>query len=101
MHRARFGFPRQAQRFPARCPKNAKGHATPLSLPDRLLGAVFGFLRGGVLLLVVATVVALTPASQSQGWRASRGVQWLNVALASLKPLLHFLPDSAARLSRR
>ena len=76
-------------------------HATPLSLPDRLLGAVFGFLRGGVLLLVVATVVALTPASQSQGWRASRGVQWLNVALASLKPLLHFLPDSAARLSRR
>ena len=29
-------------------------HATPLSLPDRLLGAVFGLLRGAVLLLVVA-----------------------------------------------
>jgi membrane protein required for colicin V production len=26
-------------------------HATPLSLPDRLLGAGFGLLRGGVLLL--------------------------------------------------
>ena len=75
-------------------------HATPLSLPDRLLGAVFGLLRGGVLLLVVATVVALTPASQSQGWRASHGAQWLSVALASLKPLLQYLPTSPAHLSR-
>lgn len=75
-------------------------HATPLSLPDRLLGAVFGLLRGGVLLLVVATVVALTPASQSQGWRASHGAHWLGVALASLKPLLQYLPTSAAHLSR-
>jgi len=76
-------------------------HATPLSLPDRLLGAVFGLLRGAVLLLVVATVVAFTPASQSQGWRASYGAHWLGVALVTLKPLLHFLPDSASRLSRR
>ena len=75
-------------------------HATPLSLPDRLLGAVFGLLRGGVLLLVVATVVALTPASQSQGWRASHGAHWLGVALASLKPLLQYLPASTAHLSR-
>ena len=75
-------------------------HATPLSLPDRLLGAGFGLLRGTVLLLVVATVVALTPASQSQGWRTSHGAHWLGVALVTLKPLLHFLPASAARLSR-
>ena len=75
-------------------------HATPLSLPDRLLGAVFGLLRGGVLLLVVATVVAFTPASQSQGWRASHGAHWLGVALASLKPLLQYLPASTAHLSR-
>ena len=75
-------------------------HATPLSLPDRLLGAGFGFLRGTVLLLVVATVVTLTPASQSQSWRTSHGAHWLGVALVTLKPLLHFLPASAARLSR-
>ena len=75
-------------------------HATPLSLPDRLLGAGFGFLRGTVLLLVVATVVTLTPASQSQSWRTSHGAHWLGVALVTLKPLLHFLPTSAARLSR-
>ena len=72
-------------------------HATPLSIPDRALGALFGMLRGAVLLLAVATVVSLTPASQSQGWRASQGARWLSVALASLKPLL---PEAAARLVR-
>jgi membrane protein required for colicin V production len=72
-------------------------HATPLSLPDRLLGAVFGLLRGLVLLLALATVVALTPASQSPGWRASHGARWLGVALATLKPLL---PEPVARLVR-
>ncbi len=72
-------------------------HATPLSLPDRALGALFGLLRGGVLLLAVATVVALTPASQSAVWRSSHGARGLGAALAGLKP---FLPESAARLLR-
>jgi membrane protein required for colicin V production len=72
-------------------------HATPLSVPDRLLGAVFGALRGVVLLLAVATVVGLTPASQSQGWRASQGARWLGATLAQLKPLL---PEPVARLVR-
>ena len=72
-------------------------HATPLSVMDRLLGAVFGLLRGSVLLLAVATVVALTPASQSKGWRASEGARWLGQALATLKPLL---PEPVARLVR-
>ena len=69
-------------------------HATPLSLPDRLLGAGFGALRAGVLLLAVAAVVALTPAAQSAGWRASKGARWLAQTLQALKPLL---PDPAAR----
>lgn len=68
--------------------------ATPLSVPDRLLGAVFGALRGGVLLLAVATVVGLTPAAQSQAWREARGAAWLQQALGLLKPLL---PEAAAR----
>jgi membrane protein required for colicin V production len=63
-------------------------HATPLSLPDRLLGAGFGLLRGGVLLLAVASAVSLTPAAQSQGWRASHGARWLGWHAAGLKPLL-------------
>ena len=70
-------------------------HATPLSVPDRLLGSVFGALRGVVLLLAVSSVVALTPAAQSTSWRRSQGAQWLGSTLQALKPLL---PESVARL---
>jgi membrane protein required for colicin V production len=70
-------------------------HATPLSVPDRLLGSGFGVLRGAVLLLAVAAVLALTPAAQSPIWRSSHGAQWLGATLQVLKPLL---PESAARL---
>ena len=63
-------------------------HATPLSVPDRLLGAGFGLIRGGVLLLALSTLVALTPAAQSKPWQRSEGARWLDAALAGLKPLL-------------
>ena len=69
-------------------------HATPLSLPDRLLGGGFGALRAGVLLLAVAAVVALTPAAQSKDWRGSTGARWLELALQAVKPLL---PEPASR----
>ena len=62
--------------------------ATPLTLIDRLLGAGFGALRGAVLLLMLATVVAFTPAKQSLAWQDSRGAAWLGAALGGLKPLL-------------
>ncbi len=62
--------------------------ATPLSLPDRALGAGFGFVRGAVLLLAVATLVALTPAARAPEWQASKGAAWLMIALQGLKPLL-------------
>ncbi len=51
------------------------------------LGA-FGLLRGVLLLMVVATVVGLTPAATSPEWHRSQGVQWLAVALQGFKPLL-------------
>lgn len=69
--------------------------ATPLSIPDRALGAGFGLLRGVVLLLAVATVVALTPAARSPQWRTSHGAMWLNTAMQGLKPVL---PAQLARL---
>lgn len=69
-------------------------HATPLSVPDRLLGGCFGLLRGGVLLMAVAIVVALTPAAQSTPWQRSEGARWLGVAVLGLKPLL---PQELAR----
>jgi len=62
--------------------------ASPLSPIDRLFGAVFGALRGVVVLLVVATVVGLTPARRSAPWRASQGAVWLNEALQAVRPLL-------------
>lgn len=63
-------------------------HATPLTVPDRLLGAGFGFLRGTVLLLALATLVAYTPAARSQAWRESQGAAWLDQALHGIKPVL-------------
>lgn len=63
-------------------------HATPLSLPDRLLGALFGVLRGGVLLLALAVVVGLTPAARSAAWQQSQGAAALASALRALMPLL-------------
>lgn len=62
--------------------------ATPLSAIDRLLGAAFGFARGVLVLLVVATVVGLTPLREAPAWQASEGAVWLNSALEGIKPWL-------------
>ena len=61
--------------------------ATPLSAFDRLLGAGFGFVRGLVVLLVVATVVGISPWGQAPAWQRSQGVVWLNAVLHELRPL--------------
>jgi membrane protein required for colicin V production len=63
-------------------------HATPLSIPDRLLGGLFGLLRGLLILLAAATVISHTPAVKSPAWQASHGAHWLQVALDGLRPLL-------------
>lgn len=38
---------------------------------DRVLGAVFGVVRGGMVLLTVAIVVQLTPLAQNDSWQQS------------------------------
>ena len=55
---------------------------------DRLLGAVFVIVRGILLLLVVAVVVAHTPLQASEAWRESIGAQWLNAVVGELVPLV-------------
>jgi membrane protein required for colicin V production len=62
--------------------------ATPLSAIDRLLGAAFGLVRGAVVLLVVATVLTMTPLAQSGPWQRSQGAQVLVAMLQSIKPLM-------------
>jgi membrane protein required for colicin V production len=69
-------------------------HATPLQLVDRVLGGGFGLARGAVLLLVVATVVSVTPAARSPAWQHSQGAAWLGALLQGLKPVL---PESLAQ----
>jgi len=63
-------------------------HATPLSLIDRVGGGAFGLLRGGVVLIVLATVVSFTPAAQSMLWQSSTGARWTTETVKFIKPLL-------------
>lgn len=69
-------------------------HATPLQAIDRLLGGGFGLLRGAVLLLAAATVIALTPAQRAPAWQQSQGAAWLTAMLNGLRPVL---PDAIAQ----
>ena len=69
-------------------------HATPLRLPDRVLGAGFGLARGVVVLLLVAIVVGVTPLETSHAWQRSRVAPWLNQAIEEIHPLL---PQGLAR----
>ena len=62
--------------------------ATPLSFVDRLLGGIFGVVRGALILVVVATLVTLSPYAESATWKSSHGSLWLGLALEGLKPIL-------------
>lgn len=68
--------------------------ATPLSIIDRVLGAGFGAVRAVVLLLVVATVLAMSPSLRWPAWRGSKAAEWSSEWLRSLKPAM---PDAVGR----
>ncbi len=55
---------------------------------DRLLGSMFGLLRGMVVLLAVTVVVGMTPMRESEAWQHAQGAQWLQQFLHVLKPVL-------------
>lgn len=72
--------------------------ASPLSAPDRVLGAVFGLMRGLVVALAVVTLVGMTPMSHWPSWQTSRGIALMQVVLKGLRPVLpeqvvKFLPE--------
>lgn len=67
--------------------------ATPLSGIDRLLGAGFGIVRGLAVLLLLATVISISPLGQSAAWRQSQSSIWLGDLLQMLRPL--FLNDDS------
>jgi membrane protein required for colicin V production len=62
--------------------------ATPLSIVDRLLGLVFGSLRGLMVALMFYTVVSWTPWSRSEVWTQSQLRPWLAGAYGVVQPLL-------------
>lgn len=55
---------------------------------DRVMGAVFGIVRGVVVVLAVAVVVGMSPLHTSPWWAESNGAQVAVVALQGLKPVL-------------
>ncbi|MDQ7745394.1 CvpA family protein [Hydrogenophaga pseudoflava] len=61
---------------------------------DRVLGGVFGLLRGVVVLLAVAVVVGMTPFQSQDAWQASAVARMLGDSLHTLRPLL---PEPVAR----
>ncbi len=55
---------------------------------DRLLGSLFGLMRGVVILLAVTVLVGMTPMRESEAWKQAQGAQWLQQFLHVLKPVL-------------
>jgi len=61
---------------------------------DRVLGGVFGLMRGLVILLGLAMVVNMTPLKSQARWRESLVAKQLSSTLQAIRPLL---PESLAR----
>ena len=55
---------------------------------DRLLGSLFGLMRGVVILLAVTVFVGMTPMRDTDAWKQAQGAQWLQQFLHVLKPVL-------------
>jgi membrane protein required for colicin V production len=55
---------------------------------DRVLGALFGSLRGGLLLLLATAVVNATPLKSTIAWQESVGAGLAAAALKAVKPAL-------------
>ncbi len=55
---------------------------------DRVLGAAFGLVRGGVIVLAATVVVQMTPLKDTEGWNESAGAAIASKLLKGLKPIL-------------
>jgi membrane protein required for colicin V production len=62
--------------------------AVGLRPADRALGALFGALRGVLLLLAVVLVAGWTRMADAPWWKQSRGVPLLQAALKGIQPAL-------------
>lgn len=62
--------------------------AVGLRPADRALGAVFGLLRGLVVLMALGVLVNLSPLKSHPWWQASVTAPWIMAAVKGLKPVL-------------
>ena len=62
--------------------------AAALRPADRALGAVFGALRGVVLVLAAAVIVGMTPLKAEPWWTGSTVAGWATATVRGLKPAL-------------
>ena len=65
-----------------------------LSPTDRVLGGVFGLMRGVVVLLALTALVCMTSIKDIEAWGQSVGASVMTTALKGLKPVL---PDKFGR----
>lgn len=68
--------------------------AVGLRPTDRVLGALFGAVRGALLLLALALVASWTPLHEAPWWKTSVAAPMLHKALVQLKPAV---PEEFAR----
>ena len=54
-------------------------------MTDRFLGLVFGLARGGVVVVVMATLAALTPIPQSVAWQKAITRPAIDMATSLIK----------------
>ena len=68
--------------------------SSALSPTDRVLGGVFGLMRGVVVLLALTALVCMTSIKDVEAWGQSVGASVMTKALKGLKPVL---PDKFGR----
>lgn len=61
---------------------------TPFSMPDRILGSVFGLLRGVVFVTIMVLVAGLTPLPEESWWQESKSISHFQVFAMWLKEQL-------------
>lgn len=61
-------------------------HLSPLAGLDRLLGALFGLLRGALIALIVVMLVGESPLADREPWRQALAVQWSQWVLVRVLP---------------
>jgi len=55
---------------------------------DRALGAVFGLMRGVVVLMAVCVMISMSPLKSQPWWQESASAPWVMAAVKGLKPVL-------------